>query len=58
MNWEFFSKLDLPRLAVYTLIAAAGFVVLIRLLKFAAGVILGFVVTLILAALYYFKIGF
>ena len=57
MNFDL-NNIDFVRLAIYALMAVAGFVVLIRLLKFVAGVILGFAVTLILAALYYFKIGF
>lgn len=57
MNFDL-NNIDFVRLAIYALMAVAGFAVLIRLLKFVAGVILGFIVTLILAALYYFKIGF
>ena len=57
MNFDL-NNIDFVRLAIYALMAVAGFVVLRRLLKFVAGVILGFAVTLILAALYYFKIGF
>ena len=57
MNFDL-NNIDFVRLAIYALMAVAGFAVLIRLLKFVAGVILGFIVSLILAALYYFKIGF
>ena len=57
MNFDL-NNIDFVRLAIYALMAVAAFAVLIRLLKFVAGVILGFAVTLILAALYYFKIGF
>ena len=57
MNFDL-NNINIVRLAIYLVMAIAGFVVLIKVLKFVAGVILGFVVTLILAAMYYFKIGF
>ena len=57
MNFDL-NNINIVRLAIYLVMAIAGFVVLIRVLKFVAGVILGFVVTLALAAMYYFKIGF
>lgn len=53
-NWN---NIDIVRLAIYLALAIAGFVILIKVLKFAAGMLFGFIVTLILAALYYFKIG-
>ena len=56
MNFDW-NNIDYVRLAIYLAMAIAGFVVLIKLLKFAAGMLFGFIVTLILAALYYFKIG-
>ena len=56
MNFDW-NNIDFIRLAIYLALAIAGFVVLIKVLKFAAGMLFGFVVTLILAALYYFKIG-
>jgi len=57
MNFDL-NNINFVRLAIYLVMAIAGFAVLIRVLKFVAGVILGFAVTLILAAMYYFKIGF
>lgn len=56
MNFDW-NNIDFIRLAIYLALAIAGFVILIKVLKFAAGMIFGFIVTLILAALYYFKIG-
>lgn len=56
MNFDL-ANIDFVRLAIYLVVAIAGFVVLIKVLKFVAGIIFGFVVTLILAAMYYFKIG-
>ena len=52
MNFDI-STTNIVQLAIYIAIAVAAFVVLIKLLKFAAGVILGFAVTMILAYLYY-----
>ena len=57
MNFDL-NNINFARLAIYLVMAIAGFAVLIRVLKFVAGIILGFVVTLALAAMYYFKIGF
>lgn len=56
MNFDW-NNIDIVRLAIYLALAIAGFVILIKVLKFAAGMLFGFIVTLILAALYYFKIG-
>lgn len=57
MNFDL-NNTDIVRLAIYLVMAIAGFAVLIKALKFVTGIILGFVVTLALAAMYYFKIGF
>lgn len=54
MAWEF-STPEVIRTAVYILLAVAGFIICIKVLKFMLGIILGFVVTLILAYFYFFQ---
>lgn len=49
---------DIPeiiRIAIYVLLAVAGFIICIKLLKFLLGVILGFILTLVLAYFYFFQ---
>lgn len=46
---------EIIRITVYTLLAIAGFMIFIKLLKFIAGIIAGIVLTGILAYLYYAK---
>ncbi|MBR2720294.1 MAG: hypothetical protein IKB74_03065 [Lentisphaeria bacterium] len=52
MNFEL-NAANIVRTLIYIVSAVAAFVVLIRILKFFAGVIFGFVVTLLLAYLYF-----
>ena len=46
---------EIIRIVLYTLLAAAGFMIFIKLLKFIAGIIAGIVLTGVLAYLYYTK---
>ena len=43
----------LIRLAIYLIISVAGFILAVKLLRFIAGVILGIVLTLVMAYLYW-----
>ena len=52
MNFDI-STANMIQLAIYVALAVVSFVVLIKFLKFVAGVIVGFAVTMILAYLYY-----
>lgn len=52
MNIDF-NTANIIRLVIYIITAVIAFAVLIKFLKFVLGIIVGFVITLILAYLYY-----
>ena len=49
-SWEL---ADIARTAIYLLLAVAGFIVCIKLLKLVVGIIIGFALTLFLAYMYF-----
>ncbi len=52
MNFDL-NAANIIRILIYVALSVAAFIILTRVLKFVAGVILGFAVTLILAYLYF-----
>ena len=52
MNFDL-NAANIIRILIYVALSVAAFVILIRVLKFLAGVILGFAVTMFLAYLYF-----
>ena len=52
MNFDW-SAANIIRILIYVALSAAAFFILTRVLKFIAGVILGFAVTIFLAYLYF-----
>ena len=52
MNFDL-NAANIVRILIYAVLSMAAFVILVRILKFFAGVIFGFVVTLVLAYFYF-----
>ncbi|MBR7107523.1 MAG: hypothetical protein IKC89_03805 [Lentisphaeria bacterium] len=53
MTWDF-NTAEIIRTTIYVVLAIAGFIICIKLLKFLLGIIIGFVLTLVLAYIYFF----